>query len=100
MVMALNSSTVQVTWGPPQPHTQNGPINGYILLIVGINSDEETELFVGQSGLDLTVLSLHPFYTYTYTIAALSTNGVGPYSSPLSLQMPEEGMKTITCKNQ
>ena len=89
-VTALNSSTVQVTWDPPLPHTQNGPITEYVLLIAGIDSDEEYELHSG-SGLNvLDVASLHPFYTYTYTIAAVGI-GAGPYSPALSFQMPDEG---------
>ena len=89
-MVALNSSTVQVSWDPPQPHEQNGPINGYVLLIAGINSDEDFELQAGQDPHVLTVPSLHPFYAYTYTIAAVTT-GIGPYSPALSFQMPEEG---------
>lgn len=89
-VIALNSSTVQVSWDPPLIHTQNGPISGYVLSITGINSDEEFELYSYQDINTIIVTNLHPFYTYTYTIAANGT-GVGPFSPALSLQMPEEG---------
>ena len=89
-VIALNSSTVQVSWEPPPLYTQNGPIGGYILSVTGISSDENFEIFSHQGPNVLIISYLHPFYTYTYTIAAIGT-GVGPFSPALSLQMPEEG---------
>ena len=43
----------------------------------------------------VTVPALHPFYTYTCTIAAV-TIGEGPYSEELTITMPEDG-KHILC---
>ena len=91
--MALNSSTVRVSWDPPQLNKQNGPIDGYILKISGIQSNEVFELNTAQSPNILTVFNRYPFYTYTYTIAAIGT-GIGPYSPALSFQMPEDGIYT------
>ena len=42
----------------------------------------------------VTVPSLHPFYTYACTIAAV-TIGEGPYSVELSITLPEDG--TYVC---
>ena len=39
----------------------------------------------------LYISSLHPFYTYTLTVAAV-TIGPGPYGVMLTVQMPEDGM--------
>ena len=89
-VVAFNSSAVQVSWDPPLPETQNGPINGYVLQITGINTEEELEIQSYEGPNDVTVPNLHPFYAYTYTIAAIGI-GIGPYSTVLVFQMPEEG---------
>ena len=42
----------------------------------------------------ISVTSLHPAYTYEFTIAAF-TVGLGPYSSPFNITTAEEG----GCKN-
>jgi receptor-type tyrosine-protein phosphatase Q len=88
VVVALNSSAVQVSWDPPPPHTQNGPIRGYLLMIAGANTDEEFEKRTDKDTNSVTVLNLHPFYGYTYTIAAIGI-AVGPYSPSLTFKMPE-----------
>ena len=38
----------------------------------------------------LRVSPLHPFYTYTCIVAAV-TVGLGPYSAPVVVQTPEDG---------
>jgi hypothetical protein len=88
-VVALNSSTTQVSWDPPLSETQNGPISGYVLQISGINTDEDFEIQSYEGPNTFTVSNLHPFYAYAYTVAAIGT-GIGPYSTALVFQMPEE----------
>lgn len=92
-VVALSSSTVQVSWDPPPRDKLNGPINGYVLSIVGVNSHEEFEIDTNRSS-NITFSSLHPFYTYSYTIAAVGI-GIGPYSSAVLFQMPEDGTQNL-----
>ena len=41
-------------------------------------------------GSALTISSLHPFYTYTFSVAA-NTVGLGPFSEPVNQQMPQDG---------
>lgn len=46
-----------------------------------------------------TFNDLHPFYRYTFIVAAL-TIGRGPYSEIISLQMPQDGMiHNVLCIN-
>ena len=40
----------------------------------------------------ITIPFLHPYYNYLCSVAAY-TVGVGPYSSTLRVQMPEDGEK-------
>ena len=37
-----------------------------------------------------TMDSLHPFFTYTFRVAAF-TVGVGPYTAPIIITLPESG---------
>ena len=39
----------------------------------------------------ITAFSLHPYYTYSYTVAAETSVGLGPYTSPRAVRMPEDG---------
>ena len=39
----------------------------------------------------VTLQSLHPYYTYTCRVAAVTT-GPGPYTGNLTIQLPEDGM--------
>ena len=46
------------------------------------------------SGADTTSLSigsLHPDYTYTYSVAAVTAIGMGPFSAFRSTRLPEDG---------
>ena len=42
----------------------------------------------------LNISVLHPFYTYTITVAAV-TIGPGPYGAVLTIQLPENGMDNL-----
>ena len=41
----------------------------------------------------VTLQSLHPYYTYTCRVAAVTT-GRGPYTGNLTIQLPEDGKIT------
>ena len=42
----------------------------------------------------LSVGSLHPDYTYSYIVAARTSVGIGPFSLPRSIKMPEDGKRS------
>ena len=86
---AVNSTTIQLQWEPPPLVDQNGVIRSYI---VNISVAETGSSFQQTSeATALYILNLHPFYTYTLTVAAV-TIGPGPYGLVLTVQMPEDGM--------
>ena len=47
-------------------------------------------LTTDSSGMNVT--SLHPYYTYNCTVAAETSVGIGPFSSPVVIRLPESGM--------
>ena len=57
-----------------------------------------TEIDTGRTyqlasfGSPLPVSSLHPFYTYKFSVAAY-TVAPGPFSEPSVLRMPQDGKK-------
>lgn len=88
-VVALNSNTVQALWREPEVDRQNGLIVDYILVVTGHDTDNVYEVHSGDNTFVKTFSGLHPFYTYTLSIAAI-TIGTGPFSAVV-FQMPEDG---------
>ena len=58
-------------------------------MITEVETGTITTLFTEAT--NLTVNSLHPYYTYSCIVAA-ETTGLGPYSHPVDIQLPETGM--------
>ena len=84
-----NSSTsVNLMWSPPHSDLQNGFIQFYLLQLI---TAEETGLVLQYTSVNpsLTITDLHPHYSYTCTIAAV-TVAPGP-AETIMFQMPEDG---------
>ena len=87
-VVALNASSAYLSWIPPPLEDRNGIIIGYVVRVSGVNTDEEIELSVVD--LHTTVVGLHPFYSYRFSVAAV-TVATGPFNNPIGLSLPESG---------
>ena len=70
-------------------------INGYIRHYIVVVTERETasEFLEQPTTTQVTLQSLHPYYTYTCRVAAVTT-GPGPYTGNFTIQLPEDG-KTI-----
>ena len=97
-VVALSSTAVQASWDAPPSDLQNGLIVDYVLVVSGVDTDEAYELYSGADISVRTLSGLHPFYTYTFSIAAL-TIGVSPFSPAVVFKMPEEGRDLTDIQN-
>ena len=84
----MSSTTITLSWDPPPSDQINGYIRHYVITV----TESETALeFEEQSNYtQVTVQSLHPYYTYTCRVAAVTT-GPGPYIGNLTIQSPEDG---------
>ena len=88
VAVPLNATHAMIVWEPPPPDHQNGLIGLYRIAITVVDTDEQLQ---DVSAGTTTVLGpLHPFYTYKFSIAA-ETVQVGPFTSPITLKMPEAG---------
>ena len=89
VLTAINSRTLHISWASPPFEHQNGIISEYR---VNITERETGMVFrLITAATSVTVPSLHPYYNYKCTIAAVTT-GEGPYSMELAITMPEDGM--------
>ena len=74
------SRSVDLSWSAPRSDRQNGVIRYYVIEAYE-NDTGNTTLYQTPSALtSFTVSSLHPYYTYTFRIAAITT-GRGPLST-------------------
>ena len=86
--VALSPTELYITWQPPVFSQQNGIIRSYMLIVSILErgtSEQQT-----SSEPQLMLQDLHPFYTYSFFIAAV-TIGPGPFSEIFNIQMPEAG---------
>ena len=91
-VTATNATAVIVTWLPPLPEHRNGIILSYSLRVVGTHTGDDLTFTV--SSTSIVVPSLHPFYDYRFTVAAV-TIAQGPFSDPESVMMPPLGKNQL-----
>ena len=84
----IDSTTVTLRWKSPPSSDHNGVIRYYVINLTELDSASQFQQTSDTS--PMVVSSLHPFYTYEVEIAAV-TVAVGPYSPPVSFQLPEDG---------
>ena len=91
--LSLDSETISLSWGAPPFDQQNGLIRQYFINITEL--DTGTSFLQTTANTELIVYSLHPYYSYEFTIAAV-TVGVGPSSIPIIVQTDQDGkFKTV-----
>jgi receptor-type tyrosine-protein phosphatase Q len=83
---AIDPVSVNITWSPPPIDMTNGIIQHYL---INISTMETLEVHQYHSVTTyLTLDSLHPYYTYTVYIAAVTVD-VGPYSAAHTITTPQ-----------
>ena len=91
--VATSSRSAIVTWDAPPMAQQNGII---ILYTINVTVADSGEMFqLTSTTTSLTVSTLQPFTTYFCSIAASTSVGMGPFSTVITLQTPEDG--TLLC---
>ena len=70
---------------------RNGIIRRYVINITELNSGTEYQL--ENTSTEITVQNLHPFYQYSYSVAA-ETVALGPFTPSAIIEMPEDGKLT------
>ena len=90
-VTPLASTTLSLNWSAPLEDSRNGLIVQYVVNISVSETGERFQRIV--SGAEtVTLTGLHPYYEYTYVIAAATSVGTGPFSVRRSIRMPQDGM--------
>ena len=86
--LEVTSTSVTLSWKPPETSQQNGVIRSYI---VNVREEETGRNFsVNSTNTELSIGNLHPFYTYHFAVAAV-TISQGPFTYEYALQTLEDG---------
>ena len=76
--MEVNSTTIEITWGEVGCTQRNGNITGY--RVTYGNSELEEEVINVTDQYTLVVNGLYPLKPYTFKVAAINNQGIGPYN--------------------
>jgi len=85
--LLLSSTTLHLAWQPPLTQHRNGLIREYRVNITEVESGRHFQNITTTTSITLPFL--HPYYNYHCFIAAY-TIGMGPFSTILMVQMPED----------
>lgn len=87
---AMDSSSIYLSWHPPEPAERNGVITGYFIQIFEIDTNSYFS-FNRTNHTEFLLQQLHPYYRYECSIGAFTAVGRGPLSSPVLVQTDEDG---------
>ena len=87
-VTSFDSVSISIAWEPPPFSDRNGDIVQYHIRVTELETQTDSEYTSTTQNYTLT--SLHPYYSYSISIAA-ETIAVGPYSTGLLQQTSESG---------
>lgn len=85
----VNSTALSLTWDPPVFEERNGAIREYSISMMELETNTSFQFL--SLATELNVFDLHPYYTYSFQVAAV-TVGIGPSSAVLHFQLPQDGM--------
>lgn len=88
-LVAINATTLRISWEEPLTEEQNGIITNYVIKMTTVETGEQSQFTQTRNTIELN--NLHPYYTFTFIIAAATVNGTGPYSGAFSIQLPPDG---------
>ena len=83
------SRFLRLSWVSPDQPLLNGELTHYLLQIRELDTNTSTHLVSTEEGVELDFL--HPFYTYTLRLAAV-TILPGPFTEDIVVTTLEDGM--------
>ena len=91
---SVSSTSFVISWSPPPISQQNGIIREYTVNITELQTG--TSIILNSTSTSVSVLSLHPYYTYECAVSAY-TVGSGPYSEVFTITTSENGTLDFFC---
>ena len=94
-VDSITSQSVEISWSPPLLEERNGNITSYTVTVSRQGSDLPIQLTSPTTSISVSMLN--PFTSYTVTVAALTSIGMGPPSTLLTFRTAEDGKGACLC---
>ena len=85
----VSPTTLNLSWSPPTEERRNGLIQLFTVSITELET--RTLQTFTTPGESIIISNRHPFYRYSFTIAAETVIGRGPFSVTSTVHMPEAG---------
>ena len=92
-VTSQSSSSLSLAWMAPPLERQNGLITGYSINVT--NTDTGASMLLSSTGNSITVGELSPYTSYLCSVAAQTSAGQGPYTSPIIVTTDEDGKNEV-----
>ena len=89
-VYRVNSTLIQASWHPPIDDQQNGEILFYIVTL-SLHTESHPKHTLATNFTRIQLLHLRPFSQYSFSVAANTKVGRGPFIEPLIFYTPEAG---------
>lgn len=86
-----------IVWEPPSRECQNGIIIRYTINLTKVGSEDISQH--NSSRENITIGSLSPFTMYSFTVAAQTRVGTGPYTTTSTVMTSEDGVFIATLNN-
>ena len=90
----ITSTTFMLSWTAPPSEHHNGIIRHYIVNCTELESGALLQFFTMNSSTERLVDSLHPFYSYTCAVAAVTIMH-GPFSSNVTVTTRQDGTYSL-----
>lgn len=97
-MVVLSSSSLLLSWEPPDIINQNGIIRYYLVSCIDMLTFTESKYRVDSEHSQLVLSGLHPYHSYRCTIAAI-TVAVGVNASPVIITTLDDGKEVIFFSN-
>ena len=88
---AISPTIFTLRWLPPLMEDVNGVVTHYTVNVTELETGGRVVEQFFTMEMNVTVESRHPFYRYRYLVAAETSVGLGPFSDPNVIHMPEAG---------
>ena len=92
MVTSVNPASLMVSWELPSTINYNGPITGHVIRYTGGGTSNMMNV---NSTTTHIISELVGFVDYSVTVAAMTVNGTGPFSSAIVRRSGEAGELNI-----
>ena len=89
MITSVNTSTLMVSWQPPPVIDHNGVLTSYMIHYTIVDSNNVTNNII-TNGIKYMISGLVKDVDYSVRVAAMNSNGTGPFSNPVVVQVPSK----------